>query len=79
MREQPRSQDKPAPSAEVQTAEPAGKPRGRKRAKPLELVAEKIERAGGQLEGSMSDIGEKLGLTKSSAHRALHALAAAGL
>lgn len=52
---------------------------GRKRAKPVDAVLAKIERAGGQLEGSTGQIGDKLGLTKSSARRAIHALAAAGL
>jgi DNA-binding IclR family transcriptional regulator len=39
----------------------------------------KIEGAGGKLEGSVEEIGARLGLSKSSAHRALHAPAGAGM
>ncbi len=57
---------------------PAEKKAGRKRAKPLNGVLEKIEAAGGKLEGTLDELGERLGLSKSSAHRALHALAGLG-
>lgn len=60
-------------------AAPAEKKTGRKRSKPLNGVLEKIEAAGGKLEGSIEVIGARLGLSKSSAHRALHALAGAGM
>ncbi|MFA5901587.1 MAG: helix-turn-helix domain-containing protein [Hyphomicrobium sp.] len=53
--------------------------RGRKPAKPRDVILQRIEKHGGRLEGSTSELGDKLGLSKSSAHRALHALAAAGL
>lgn len=53
--------------------------RGRKRTATLEDVRTALERAGGKLEGSMGVIGAKLGLSKSSAHRALHAMAGAGM
>lgn len=56
-----------------------GKQRGRKRAKPLDVVVERIRDAGGKLEGSLDEIGAHLGVSKSSAHRALNTLAAAGL
>jgi uncharacterized membrane protein len=51
---------------------------GRKRSRPLEDVVARLKAAGGQLEGSYDEIGERLGLSKSSAHRALHALATMG-
>lgn len=51
--------------------------RGRKRAAPLKDVLAKLESAGGVLEGSIEAISEKLGLSRSSAHRALHAMASA--
>jgi hypothetical protein len=53
--------------------------RGRKRAAPLEDVMAALKDAGGRLEGSMDQLGARLGLSKSSAHRALHALSGAGL
>ncbi len=52
---------------------------GRKRSRALNDVMSKIEGAGGRLEGSVEEIGAKLGLSKSSAHRALHAMAGAGM
>ena len=57
-----------------------GKARGRKRSAPLGKVMDRLTEAGGKLEGSLDDIGARLGLpSKSSAHRALNALAGAGL
>lgn len=53
--------------------------RGRKRTTPLEKVQQRIADAGGELEGSYETLGERLGMTKASAHRALNALAAAGV
>jgi hypothetical protein len=70
------------PGAETVPREPAAPPakaRGRKRTAPLEDVMAKLKGAGGKLEGSMDQIGTRLGLTKSSAHRALHAMAGAGM
>jgi hypothetical protein len=52
---------------------------GRKRSRALDDVMSRIEGAGGKLEGSVEEIGARLGLSKSSAHRALHALAGAGM
>jgi len=66
----------PAPLAEPAAAEPAK--RGRKRLVALEKVQQRIVEAGGELEGSYEALGQRLGLSKASAHRALHALAAAG-
>ncbi|WP_158412809.1 helix-turn-helix domain-containing protein [Hyphomicrobium nitrativorans] len=51
---------------------------GRKRSRALDDVLAKIKSAGGQLEGPLDELGERLGLSKSSAHRALHALAGLG-
>lgn len=59
-------------------AAPADKKAGRKRSRALDDVLAKIETAGGRLEGSLDELGERLGLSKSSAHRALHALAGLG-
>lgn len=56
----------------------ADKKPGRKRSRALNDVLAKIENAGGQLEGSIDEIGGRLGLSRSSAHRALHALAGLG-
>lgn len=53
--------------------------RGRKRATPLEKVTERIAANGGELEGSYETLGQRLGLSKASAHRALNALAATGI
>lgn len=64
------------PSLEKSVSAPA--PRGRKRAKPLDDVMAKLRGAGGKLEGTLDEIGARLGLSKSSAHRALHALAGVG-
>lgn len=64
------------PTIEVEKPAPATK--GRKRAKPLDDVLARIKAAGGRLEGSIDAIGSRLGLSKSSAHRALHALATLG-
>lgn len=61
----------PEPVADKKTA-------GRKRSRALDDVLGKIESAGGQLEGTLDELGERLGLSKSSAHRALHALAGMG-
>ena len=76
----------PAPLADQQIAEAgpvavAAEPakRGRKRATPLEKVQQRIADAGGELEGSYEALGARLGLSKPSAHRALNALAAAGV
>lgn len=68
-----------APLAEplVETA-PSGKPRGRKRTAPLDKVQQRIADAGGRLEGSYENLGERLGLSKASTYRALNSLAAAG-
>lgn len=63
---------KPEPSAA------ASKTTGRKRAAPLDDVLAKLTSEGGRLEGSIGGIATKLGLSKSSAHRALHALSTAG-
>ncbi|WP_139247898.1 helix-turn-helix domain-containing protein [Hyphomicrobium sp. CS1GBMeth3] len=52
----------------------ADKKPGRKRSRALDDILAKIESAGGQLEGSIDEIGGRLGLSRSSAHRALHAL-----
>lgn len=74
-------------AAEATTeAEPVEAPRivadkktaGRKRSRALNDVLQKIEGAGGKLEGTLDELGERLGLSKSSAHRALHALAGIG-
>lgn len=71
----------PAPVAEAPTAEAPTEParRGRKRAKPLDAVVEKIERAGGTLDGSYDALGAKLGLSTSGAYRTLNMLAAMGV
>lgn len=66
-----------APEAPQLTADK--KTAGRKRSRALDEVLAKIESAGGQLEGPLDELGERLGLSKSSAHRALHALAGAGM
>lgn len=66
-----------AASVEVDT--PADKKAGRKRSRALDDVLAKIEGAGGKLEGTLDELGDRLGLSKSSAHRALHALAGAGM
>jgi len=82
----------PNPTAEGQAAEPDmdvsdisntealadKKAVGRKRSRALDDVLGKIEGAGGKLEGTLDELGGKLGLSKSSAHRALHALAGVG-
>lgn len=68
-----------APPAPAPTAAPVESARGRKRAKPLDDVVARLEDAGGRLEGPVEGIGARLGLSKSSAHRALHALAGAGV
>lgn len=60
-------------------AAPAEKKTGRNRSRALDDVADRIRSLGGRLEGSIEDIGRRLGLSKSSAHRALHALAGAGV
>lgn len=52
--------------------------RGRKRSAPLQKIVDRLNAAGGKLEGSLDEIGSQLGLSKSSAHRALQALAGAG-
>lgn len=61
----------PEPVADKKTA-------GRKRSRALNDVLAKIDGAGGKLEGTLDELGERLGLSKSSAHRALHALAGIG-
>jgi len=66
-----------AEPAEVPQIAPDKKTAGRKRSRALDDVLEKI-RAAGQLEGTLDELGERLGLSKSSAHRALHALAGLG-
>lgn len=53
--------------------------RGRKRSVELEEVRERIADAGGEISGSYEELGQRLGLSKPSAHRALNALAAAGV
>jgi uncharacterized membrane protein len=85
----------PAKAAEAKSPEPVAAPAmaaapearladnkktaGRKRSRALDDVLAKIEGAGGKLEGTLDELGERLGLSKSSAHRALHALAGAGM
>ena len=66
-----------SPASPEQSAAPA-KAKGRKRSTPLEDVVAKLKSAGGRLEGSMGELGRRLGLSKSAAHRALHALAGMG-
>lgn len=74
----------PADAPQIAIAAPPLAPqepakRGRKRATPLEKVQQRIADAGGELEGSYEALGQRLGLSKASAHRALNALAAAGV
>lgn len=68
-----------AETAQLEQAAPPGKARGRKRTTPLEDVVATLKNAGGKLEGSIDQIGARLGLSRSSAHRALHAMAGAGM
>jgi hypothetical protein len=57
----------------------SAKARGRKRATPLQKVADRIVAAGGELEGSYDTLGQRLGMSKGAAYRALNALAAMGI
>lgn len=71
----------PEPVAEAPVAPQSDdkKTAGRKRSRALDDVLAKIDQHGGTLEGTLDELGERLGLSKSSAHRALHALAGAGM
>lgn len=83
---QPIEASAPAPLADKQSADVrAPVPgtggqlrRGRPRAKSLEAIKEQIANDGGAAEGSFQALGDRWGLSKASARRAVHALAAAG-
>ncbi|HRQ25649.1 helix-turn-helix domain-containing protein [Hyphomicrobium sp.] len=66
-----------SPASPEQSAAPA-KAKGRKRSTPLEDVMARLRGVGGRIEGSYVELAAKLGLSKSAAHRALHALAGMG-
>lgn len=70
--------DAPVAEASGTIGTPERKVSGRKRSRALNDVLAKIDSAGGKLEGTLDELGERLGLSKSSAHRALHALAGLG-
>jgi len=69
-----------AEATEEKSPEPVGdrKTAGRKRSRALNDVLDKIGQHGGRLEGTLDQISGRLGMTRSSAHRALNALAAMG-
>lgn len=64
---------------EVVQAQPVKRRARKPQERALGAMADRLQRAGGTIEGSQRQLAKKLGTSKTSIHRAIHALVAAGL